>query len=87
MLVVPSLIPKFVISVGLLAKSNYTVKFTSTDANIKTSDNLTVMTAVCTSNNLYWIQSVKRQRPLSAPNLPSTNSPVYFHMMNSGHIY
>jgi len=42
------------------------------------------MTAVCTSNNLYWIQSIKSQKPLSAPNLPSIDNPVYLHMMNSG---
>ena len=83
MLVVPSLIPKYVISVGLLAKSMYTVEFTGTDAKVKATNGHIVMNAVCSSNNMYWIQNVKRQKPLVVPNLPSINTPVHLYMMNS----
>jgi len=82
-LVVPSLIPKYVISVGLLAKSRYTVEFTGTEAKVKATNEHIVMNALCSFKNMYWIQHVNRQRPLEVPNLPSIDTPVHLYMMNS----
>jgi hypothetical protein len=81
--VVPSLSPKYVISVGLLAKSGYTVEFTGKGAKVKATNGHIVMNALCSSNNMYWIQNVYRQKPLDVPDLPSINKPVHLYMMNS----